>query len=90
MSNENLHKTKLASDGAVAALGILVIRRLTEFGVATFFFDSQGYVKIADPGEVTLDALPEQMAIRELMHRDYDESRLIEYLKDRDARMGRG
>lgn len=85
-----LHKTELASDGAVAALGIIAIRRLVEFGVATLFIDTEGFIKVADPGEVTLDALPEQMAIQELQGRGYDEARLVEYLKDRDARMGRG
>ena len=86
----DLHKSQLSSTGAPAALGLTAIKRLIEFGVVTLFIDSAGFVKVADPGEVTLDALPEQMAIQELVTRGYDDGRLAEYLKDRDARMGRG
>lgn len=85
-----LHKTELTSTGATAALGLTVISRLVEFGVATVFIDGEGFIKVADPGEVTLDALPEEMALKELLGRGYDDPRLVEYLKDREARMGRG
>jgi len=86
----SLHKSQLVSTEATAAVGLNAISRLLEFGVVTLFLDKQGYVLLADPGEITLDALPEQMAIKELVDRGYDDARLEEYLKGRDARMGRG
>ena len=91
MPNEDkqLHKTELATDGAVASLGVLAIAHLVKYGVVSFFFDAEGYVTIAGQGEVTLDALPEEMALQELMARGYNNEALVEYLKSRDARMGR-
>ena len=79
----------LGTDQATAVLGVLATKHLSQYGICTFYRATDGSIQVAPPGEVTLDALPEPMAIRELTDRGYTEEQLIEYLKGRDARMGR-
>jgi hypothetical protein len=84
-----LERRDLGSDQAIALLGSLASKHLLESGVVSFYTDKSGVICVAPPGEVTLDALPEVMAIQELTHRGYTDSQMIEYLKGRDARLGR-
>ena len=83
-----LTKDDLHSNGAVIALGLSVAKHLMTYGVCELYLGPDGRVQIARPGEVSLDALPEDQAIRELQGRGYDEDELVEYLKGRDARQG--
>lgn len=87
---DKLHKRNLASVQGTAALGLVITKRLLEAGICTVYLSKDGYVELALTGEVTLDALPEPMAIQELMARGYADDQLAEYLRGRDARMGRG
>lgn len=87
---ERLNVAKLSSVQGCAALGLVVSKHLLENRICTVYLDSEDNVQIAMPGEVTLDAIPEPMAIQELSNRGYDDSQLAEYLKGRDTRMGRG
>ncbi len=87
---ERLNVAKLSSVKGCAALGLATAKHLLEHRVCTVYLDSEGNVQIAMPGEVTLDAIPEPMAIQELTNRGYDDSDLASYLKGRDERMGRG
>jgi hypothetical protein len=87
---DKLHKRDLASVKGTAVLGLVVTKRLIEAGICTVYLSGDGYVELALTGEVTLDALPEPMAIQELVVRGYEDEQLAEYLKGRDARMGRG
>ena len=79
----------LGTDQATAVLGVLATKHLSQYGVCTIYVALDKTIQIAPPGEVTLDALPEHMAIQELKDRGYADPQLIEYLKGRDARMGR-
>lgn len=85
-----LQRRDLGTDQATALLGVLATKHLAHSGIVTFYLDQEGTVCVAPLGEVTLDALPEQMALQELTQRGYDDDQLAEYLKGRDARMGRG
>ena len=87
---ERLNKSQLVSVQGTAALGLVVSKHLLENGICTVYLSADGNVEIAMPGEVTLDALPEPMAIQELSKRGYDDSELANYLRGRDIRMGRG
>ena len=84
-----LTREQLGSDQATTILGILATKHLVTTGLVCFYLDSDGVICVAPPGEVTLDALPEEMALRELTDRGYTDASLAEYLKGRDARMGR-
>lgn len=79
----------LGTDQATAVLGVLATKHLSLYGAVCFYQALDGTIQVAPPGEVTLDALPEPMAIQELTKRGYKDDQLIEYLKGRDARMGR-
>jgi hypothetical protein len=87
---DRLHKSQLASVQGTAALGLVVAKRLIEAGVCSIYLSNEGFVEVALTGEVTLDALPEPMAIQELVKRGYSDDQLCGYLSGRDARMGRG
>jgi len=87
---DRLHKSQLASVQGTAALGLVVAKRLIEAEVCTVYLSKEGFVEVALTGEVTLDALPEPMAIQELVKRGYSDDQLGGYLSGRDARMGRG
>jgi len=84
-----LHKRDLGTDSATAMLGVLATKHLSVYGLVCFYQSQDGTICVAPPGEVTLDALPEPMALQELSQRGYDDDQLEEYLKGRDARMGR-
>lgn len=84
-----LHKSQLASTGAVTALGLAAVKQLAIYGIVCLHLDLEGYVQVARPGEVTLDALPEPMALQQLQAQDYTDDELAEYLKGRDARLRR-
>lgn len=79
----------LGTDQATAALGVLATKHLALHGVVAFYTALDGTIQIALPGEITLDGIPEQMALQELASRGYSQEDLVEYLKGRDARMGR-
>ena len=83
-----LHKKDLGTDQATALLGVLATKHLAINGLVCFYLGQDGTIQVAPPGEVTLDALPEPMAIQELQTRGYDDAQLADYLKGRDARMG--
>lgn len=84
-----LSVTHLGTDQATAVLGVLATKHLSTYRVCCFYVSLDGTIAVAPPGEVTLDALPEPMAIQELTDRGYSDEQLIEYMKGRDARMGR-
>lgn len=79
----------LGTDQATAALGVLATKHLALHGVVSFYAAQDGTIQLALPGEITLDGIPETMAIQELTARGHTEEQLIEYLQGRDARMGR-
>jgi hypothetical protein len=66
---------------------MIIVRELTLHGLACLYLDGDGYVAVAPPGEITLDALPETMAIQTLIDKGYNEEGLTAYLKGRDARL---
>ena len=89
-NERQLNKSDLASSDAPAILGLIVTRHLLEHGQATLYLDQDNNVAIAAPGEISLDALPEEMAINTLSSQGWTDKEVVEYLKGRDARMGHG
>jgi hypothetical protein len=85
-----LHRKDLASKATIAALGLVAVRELQLSGSVAFYIDSNGYVLSAPTYELTLDGLPEEMAIAELLARGYQDNQLEDYLKGRDARLRHG
>lgn len=86
-----LHKRDLAVSGAgAAALGLLVVRQLLEYGQSSVYLDDEGFVAVAAPGEIGLDSLPETMAINTLLEQGWTEEEVARYLKGRDARFKSG
>ena len=81
-----LSREQLGSDQATAALGVIATQHLALHGMVCLYTTADGIIQVAPPGEVTLDAVPEPMAIQELVDRGYTEDEMIEYLKGRDAR----
>jgi hypothetical protein len=84
-----LHKSKLTSVGAITALGLNAAKQLALYGIVCMHLDVDGFVQVARPGEVTLDALPEPEAIQHLVKQGYDDGELEQYLRGRDARLSR-
>ena len=85
--DRRLNKGDLSSTSATAALGLIVAKHLLENKIATIYLDKDGYVVLAQPGELGLDALPEPMAVQTLSDRGYGDEDLEEYLRGRDARL---
>ena len=85
-----LHKADLSNEGTPTMLGLIVARQLMEYGESTIYLDAEGFVAIAAPGEVSLDSLPEEMAINTLVGRQWTDDEIAVYLKGRDARLSRG
>ena len=85
-----LHKRDLATSAAPAILGLIVTRHLLEFGQASVYLDDEGYVAVAAPGEISLDSLPETMAINTLADQGWSDDEVATYLKGRDARLRSG
>lgn len=67
-------------------LGAIVVRELQAHGRVTLFLNRDGVVELAPPGEIELDALPEDIAIQMLVAKGYSDELLITYLKAREAR----
>lgn len=84
-----LSRDQLGTDQATAALGVITTQHLALHGMICIYTTPDGIIQVAPPGEVTLDGIPESMAIQELHDRGYSDEEKIEYLKGRDARMGR-
>lgn len=88
-SPKRLHSSSLNSVAAITALGLNAAKQLGLYGIVCLHLDVNGYVCVARPGEVTLDALPEPEALLHLTSQGYGDEELIEYLKGRDARLSR-
>lgn len=89
-NTRKLHREDLANSGAPSALGLIVARQLLEYGESTVYLDEDGFVAVAAPGEVGLDALPEEMAINQLVGQGWTDEEVASYLRGRDARLKRG
>lgn len=82
-----LTKADLTNPGSAAIIGMVIVRQLIEFGQSSAYVDDQGVVCFAAPGELSLDGIPEEMAINTLVGNGWDEGEIATYLKGRDARM---
>ena len=85
-----LHKSDLANEGTPTVLGFIVAKQLMEYGESTLYLDAEGFVAVAAPGEISLDSIPEEMAINTLVSKDWTDADIADYLKGRDARLSRG
>ena len=86
---ETLHKRNLTTSEAILALGTIVARQLIEYGESSVYISQDESVCIASPGEFSMDALPEEMAIHTLLDQDWTEEEVAQYLEGRDARLKR-
>ena len=86
---ELLTMKRLASKDGVAALGVIAARQLMDYGVSSLFLNQDDCVEIAGPGEFSLDALPEEMAITQLAAHCVPDSEIEQYLRGRDIRLKR-
>lgn len=86
MPNDDLTLERLPTAEAVLTLGALAVRILQEHGIVTLFMNKDSVVEICAPGELELDALPEEQALERLLERNYSDKQLIVYLKGREAR----
>lgn len=86
MAGEKLLKDKLQTAEAVLSLGLVVVRELSQQGIATVFLNQFGEVELAPRGEVGLDELSEDDALGMLLERGYGDEQLIAYLHGRKAR----
>lgn len=85
-----LHRSDLSNPESPAILGLIITRQLIEYGQASTYIDSEGFIKIASPGELSLDGLPEPMAITTLAEQGWIDDEIEGYLRGRDARLARG
>ncbi len=77
----------LNKDIAIVALGAVAAKELMLKKEVAFFVDKNGQIQLVPIAELLLDALPETMAIQNLLEQDVEDSVVAEYLKGRDARM---
>lgn len=86
-TNKPLVISDLAKDASIVALGAIAAKELMIKREVSFFIDRQGQVQLIPVAELLLDALPEQMAIQELLKQSITEEGIEYYLRGRDARM---
>ncbi len=89
--NVKLTLNKAESVQSVLVLGTLTVKQLRGRGVCSYFVNLQGEVELAHPVEFAMDYLPEDQALRILLHQHkYTDEQLMAYLKGREARSPRG
>lgn len=81
-----LNKDNLQTAEAVLGLGLIVVRQLSDKGIATVFLNLEGQVEICPHGELELDGLDQDDALSVLVQRGYNDEQLLAYLKGRKAR----
>ena len=89
MAVDDLTLDRLPTPDAVLTLGALVVRALQDKGIVTLFVNGDGVVELCLPGELELDALPEDAVLQVLLDKGYSDKQLLAYLKGRKVRHGR-
>ncbi len=81
--------TLVALTGAEAILGLgsVAAKELHLKREVAFFVDGEGRIQLVPVAELLLDAVPEPMALKELMSQGAQDAELEQYLQGRDARM---
>lgn len=79
--------SELTRDASVVALGTVAAKELLVRREVAFFVDKKGQVQIVPIAELLLDALPEPMAIQEMLKQNITDEGIELYLRGRDARM---
>jgi len=74
------------TNAAVAAIGLVAAKALQAHGVVTLQVGDSGYIELVPVGELELDRLSEQEALQELISRNYADSQLADYLRQRAHR----
>lgn len=82
-----LTRSELFRPAAIQVLGQLASVHLFEHGSCCFRLNRQDQVELIPLLELQVDRLPEDQAIQALTGAGYDDSRLMLYLKGRDARL---
>lgn len=78
---------ELTKDASILALGAVAARELLIKKEVAFFVDTKGRIQVVPVPELLLDAIPEPMAINEMLKQDITEEGIELYLRGRDARM---
>lgn len=79
--------SELTKDASIVALGAVAAKELLIKREAAFFVDAKGHVQIVPIAELLLDAIPEPMAIQEMLKQKITNEGIELYLRGRDARM---
>ncbi len=79
--------SELTRDASILALGAVAVKELLVKREVAFFVDKKGQVQIVPISELLLDALPEPMAIKEMVNQSITDEGIELYLVGRDARM---
>lgn len=85
-SETELSDETIESEAGIYSLGIISSKFLKKFGMVSLFINSDGLVEWCLPGEMELDALPEDEALTRLLETGYTDEGLQTYLRGRDAR----
>lgn len=72
---------------ALIALGSVAAKELHLKKEVAFFVDSQGQIQLVPVAELLLDAVPEPMALQELINQGVGDEVMETYLRGRDDRM---
>lgn len=82
-----LSRDNLASAEACFGLGMVIAKALPE-GPVTIFLNQDGNVELVPYEEVLLDSVAEEVAVEQLLDRDYEDTQVLAYLAGRRARRG--
>src|SRR5438270_544166 len=81
-----LHVSALDTTAAVTTLGLIAATSLRTNQIVTLQVGADGYIELAPPWEIELDALDEGEALRILIARSYTDQQMQDYLRQRNAR----
>lgn len=87
LNDKPLILAELTKDTSILALGAVAVRELLVKREVAFFVDEKGQIQIVPVAELLLDAVPEPMAIQEMLRQQITDDGIELYLKGRDARM---
>lgn len=76
----------LNSSRAISALGLVAGKMLLATKQVTLQVSRSGFIEIVPPGELELDLLEEQSALRVLVDRGYTDQQMASYLAQRADR----
>ena len=86
-TDKPLMLSELSKDASIVALGVVAAKELSLNREVAFFVDRQGQIQLIPVAELLLDAIPEEMAIQEMLRQQIENPGIESYLRGRDACM---